>query len=784
MANWTGLTRRAIAGALPALIAAGSARARTQTALQAEPFPMTNVRLSPSVFYDAVESNRRYLLALEPDRLLHNFRAFAGLTPKGAVYGGWESESLAGHTLGHYMSALSLMHAQTGDDECKRRVSYIAGELDECQQVRGDGYVAGLSCRRGDALVDGKILFEEVRKGDIRHNSAFDLNGGWSPLYTIHKLFAGLLDADKWCGEKRALPVAEKLGAYFEGVFAGLSDAQVEDVLDCEHGGINESFAELYARTGNRRWLLVAERLYHHKVLDPLADGRDELAYLHANTQIPKLVGLARLHEVTGQQRYGDAAAFFWRAVTQDRSYVIGGNSDREYFQAPRSTSKYITEQTCESCNSYNMLKLTRALYAAQPSAAYFDYYERAHFNHVLAQHNPATGMFSYMMPLMSGTHRDYSTPFNDFWCCCGTGLESHSKHGDSIYWRRGNDLFVNLFIPSTLEWKRGSRQYARLALETGYPFGQTVTLKVLELAQPDVFSIALRIPAWCDKATVQVNEEARAPASPGYASLSRRWHEGDVVTLTLPMAPRIEATPDDPGTIALLNGPLVLAADLGAADASFDGPAPALVSANVLGALHAADQPSVFRSNGIGRPGDLTFSPFFQQYARRNAVYFRLFDDRQWADEQARIAADAAARKALDARSTDICALGEEGDEQAHGLDVKYSGAVTYRGRKGRDARTGGFFEVALKTKGRRELSLRATYWGEERNRKFRILVDGTEIARQSLDAEHPAEFIDADYALPRALLQGKASVRIRFEPDPNHTAGPVFGCRLLTSA
>ncbi|MDB6105950.1 MAG: hypothetical protein JWO52_5949, partial [Gammaproteobacteria bacterium] len=382
------------------------------------PFPLEAVRLRPSPYLTAVESNGVYLLRLEPDRLLHNFRVSAGLPPKGAVYGGWESQSLAGHSLGHYLSACSLMFAQTGETPYRERVNYIVAELARCQSAHGDGYVAGFTRNRGEVVEDGKAIFPEIARGDIR-SFPFSLNGAWSPLYTLHKLFAGLLDANEYCGSAAALEVAEGLGGYLDGIFSKLPEPQMQQMLACEYGGLNESFAQLYERTSDGRWLAIARRIYDHKVLDPLSRGSDGLAGLHSNTQVPKVIGVARLHEATADAGYERAARFFWQAVTRNHSYVIGGNADRESFESP--LSQYITEQTCEACNTYNMLKLTRHLYQWQPDAAYFDYYERAHLNHILAQHDPDTGMFAYMMPLMSGARREFSKPFDDFWCCLGT---------------------------------------------------------------------------------------------------------------------------------------------------------------------------------------------------------------------------------------------------------------------------------------------------------------------------------------------------------------------------
>ena len=415
------------------------------------PFPLSAIRLTPSPFLQAVDANRAYLHRLEPDRFLHNFRTQAGLAPKGEPYGGWEQDTIAGHSLGHYLSACALMHAQTGDPECRTRVHYIVSELGACQRAQGDGYVAGFTRKNAAGAIEpGRRVFEEVSRGEIR-SARFNLNGSWSPFYNWHKLMAGLLDAQLHCGSAEALAIASSLAGYIERSLAPLDEARMQVVLGTEFGGMNEVLAELHARTSDPRWLALARRFHHHAVLDPLMAERDELSYLHSNTQIPKVIGLARLSEIDGDAAELRGARFFWRAVTDGRSYVIGGNSDRENFQEPNSISRYITEQTCESCNTYNMLKLTRHLYAAEPDAAYFDYYERAHLNHILAQQRRTDGMFAYMVPLMSGTAREWSEPFDSFWCCVGTGMESHAKHGDSIYWSDSQGLLVNLYIPSEL---------------------------------------------------------------------------------------------------------------------------------------------------------------------------------------------------------------------------------------------------------------------------------------------------------------------------------------------
>jgi DUF1680 family protein len=746
----------------------------------AAPLRLSNVRLLPSPFADAVEANRKYLLQLEPDRLLHNFRKFAGLTPKGEVYGGWEADTIAGHSLGHYLSALALIYAQTDEPEAKRRAEYIVAELAEIQAKQGDGYVAGFTRKRKDGtIVDGKEIFPEIMRGEIR-SAGFDLNGCWVPLYNWHKLFAGLMDVDTYCGgDKRSMAVAIGLGNYIEKVFNALNDEQVQTVLDCEHGGINESFAELYARTNDRRWLQLAERLYHKRVLDPLTAERDELAQRHANTQIPKLIGLARLHEITGKTAQATAPRFFWKTVTTDHSYVIGGNSDREYFSEPRTVARHITEQTCEACNTYNMLKLTRHLFSWQPSGALFDYYERAHLNHILAHQDPATGMFTYMTPLMSGTNREFSSPTESFWCCVGSGMESHAKHGESIWWEGDDTLLVNLFIPSRATWKA---QDAQLEMTTRYPYDGTVNIKVASLKKPQQFAIALRMPAWSDAVRLLVNgKPVETKLEAGYLIARRRWREGDSLEYLVPLSLRLEAAPGDDKTIAVMRGPMVLAADLGSADQPFEAAAPALVGADLLADFKPVDaQQAVYRAESIVRPTALTFSPFYKNYHRRSAVYFRRFTDAEWVNEERSFNAEQARQKELAARSVDVMHLGEMQPERDHQLTSEISYPVVYRGRQGRDARTGGFFAFRMKVKPG-PLILQATYWADERARKFHVLVEGQKIATQALRPDKPI-FFDVDYEIPEALTKGKDSVLVRFEPEPGNTAGPVFGCRVYT--
>ncbi|WP_294242802.1 glycoside hydrolase family 127 protein [uncultured Sphingomonas sp.] len=750
---------------------------------KAEPLPLSAVRLRPSVYATAVETNRRYLYRLSPDRLLHNFRAYAGLEPKAAIYGGWESDTIAGHTLGHYMSALVLTWQQTGDTEMRRRADYIVAELAEAQAKRGTGYVGALGRKRADGkVVDGEEIFPEIMAGKIK-SGGFDLNGSWSPLYTVHKLFAGLLDVHGGWGNAQALDVAVKLGGYFARVFAALDDAQMQTVLGCEYGGLNESYAELYQRTGDRQWLALAERIYDRKVLDPLVAGEDKLANFHANTQVPKLIGLARIHEITGKPDPAKGASFFWETVTGHHSYVIGGNADREYFSEPDTIARHVTDQTCEHCNTYNMMKLTRHLYGWQPDGRYFDYYERAHLNHAMAAQHPQNGGFTYMTPLMSGVAREFSTDKDDaFWCCVGSGMEAHAKHGESIFWQGGDTFFVNLYIPAEARWaKRG----AVVTLDTAYPMDGQATLSFSRLDRAGRFPLALRVPGWANgQAQVEVNGQAVTPRfERGYAVVDRRWKAGDTVSIRLPLDLRVETTPGDESVVAVLRGPMVMAADLGGREDKWDSPDPVLVGANPLAGFTPADPASArYKTAGVFRPADLSFVPFYSQYDRRSAVYFKRFTEAGWKTQEAAFLADQARARDIAARSVDVMHLGEMQPERDHGLTSDISYPVSYRGRQGRDARSGGYFEFTMAVRPG-PMILQGTYWGEERARDFDILVDNVKVATQHLENDKPGAFFDVEYPLPPALTAGKKGVRVRIVPHDRSSAGPIFGMRLFAA-
>ena len=764
----------------------------TPPALKAQAFDLSQVRLLDSPFKDAMLRDGKYLLELEPDRLLSGFRSEAGLEPKGKKYGGWESAGVAGQSLGHYLSALSEMYASTGDERFKQRADYVVSQLAECQKANGNGngYVS--------ATPDGKKIYAEVAKGDIRVDGGFDINGGWVPWYTMHKVMAGLFDASQLTGNGQAKQVVVALADWVGREVSGLDEQQMQKMLSVEQGGMSEVLANIGAMTGDDKYLKLAERFTHHAVTDPLAAGKDQLNGLHANTQVPKMVGAARVYTLTGDDYFRRVADTFWDSVVRDRTFAQGGNSAGEHFFPPAKTAAALSPGTAETCNVYNMLKLTKDLFELSPTREGADYYERALYNQILGSQDPRQGMVTYYQGLNPGAYKTYSTPFDSFWCCVGTGMENHAKYGEAIYFHSGNALWVNLFMPSVLTW---ADKGLTLRQETDYPVSDTTKLTV-KLDRPTALAVRLRIPAWVDgKPALKVNGEAADfETDNGYAVVKREWKDGDALEWTVPMAVRAEPVEGSPDMIALLYGPCDLAADLGDAgltDKSFYGPnlsggptpdvpvlvgSPAEIAAKVK-RVADADRPLTFRTDGIGRPHDVTLRPFGLTFFTRYAVYFKtLPDEAAWQARQAEIAADQQRRRQVEARTVDAVSPGEQQSE----IDHKVSGESTNVGGSAvgnwRDARDGGHFQYEVKVDPATRNDLIVTYWGSDAGgRVFDVLVDGKKLATQTLDGNKPGELFDVTYPIPATLTKGKRAVTVRFHAAPTMSAGGVFGLRVL---
>ncbi len=750
--------------------------------VKAYAFDLEDVRLLDGPFKAAMDRDAAYLLTLEPDRLLHRFRLYAGLEPRAPVYGGWETQGVSGHSAGHYLSACAMMYASTGNEQFRERVKYTVDELEACQNANGNGYVGGIP--------DGKRVFAEVAAGDIR-SQGFDLNGLWVPWYTEHKLFAGLLDAYRYCRNDKALSVARKLGDWVGDVVAQLNDEQIQKMLACEHGGMNEALVELYVITGEEKYLKLSRRFHHKAVLDPLANREDRLPGLHGNTQIPKIIGVARRYEVTGDGADRTIAEFFWDRVVHHHSYVIGGHGEHEHFGPADKLNDRLSSETAETCNTYNMLKLTRHLFAWHATAGYADYYERALYNHILASQDPNSGMMCYFVPLKSGEYKRYSNPFDNFTCCHGTGMENHAKYGDSIYFHDDTGLFVNLFIPSELTWKaRG----LKVRQETKFPVEDTTVL-TLSCVKPVELAIRVRCPGWAT-APLQVKVNGKAvnveAAQGGYAVLNSRWRDGDRVEVRIPMGLRLEAMPDNPKRAAILYGPIVLAGDLGPVEkTTSDSVVVDEYSLTVLVTgdkplqdwlARMEDRPLGFETFNVGRPRDVELIPFYEMHHRRYGVYWDFFTVEQWEKRYADFIAELKRLRELKARTIDLLRIGEMQPERDHNVTGEKTGAGEFNGRKFRHATDGGWFSFEMAVLPEESTELLCTFWGSEQGpRTFDVLIDGTKIATQSLQNDRPGEFFDLAYAIPVELTRGKQKATVKLQAHPGNFAGGLFGCRTM---
>jgi DUF1680 family protein len=532
--------------------AAGAAPLAPAAAGRLRAFDLRDVDLADGPFLHAQRLTEAYLLRLQPDRLLHNFRVNAGLSAKAPVYGGWESEPIwadincHGHTLGHYLTACALAWRSTGDVRYRERIDYIADELAACQSAARSGLVCAFP--KGPALVAAHLRGEPITG---------------VPWYTLHKIFAGLRDAALLADSQRAREVLIRLADWAVVATRPLSDQQFEAMLETEHGGMNEVFADLYLMTSDADYRTLAQRFSHKAILDPLARQRDHLDGLHANTQIPKIIGFERVYEATGETRYRDAAAFFWRTVAHTRSFATGGHGDNEHFFPVAAFAEHVfSAKGSETCCQHNMLRLTRALFLQDPSADYADYYERVLYNGILASQDPDSGMATYFQGARPGYMKLYHTPEDSFWCCTGTGMENHVKYRDSIYFHDDRSLYVNLFIPSTVRW---AERRATLTQATTFPERPGTALR-WTLAAPIELTLQLRHPRWSRAAIVRVNgRDVMRSQTPGrYLALTRTWRDGDRVELELTMEVTVEDMPAAPGIAAILYGPLVLAGALG----------------------------------------------------------------------------------------------------------------------------------------------------------------------------------------------------------------------------
>jgi len=587
---------------------------------EVRPFPMKQVRLGQGPCTAAMEADRKYLHSLPPDRLLHTFRINAGLPSSAQPLGGWEAPDceLRGHYAGgHYLSAVALMYASTGDEDLKKNGDTVVAELAKCQKsLNNGGYLSAFPVEFFDRLRNRERV--------------------WAPFYTIHKIMAGLLDMYLYTGNEQALEMVEKMAGWTAGYTGPFSYDLMQRILGTEYGGMGETLANLYAVTGKPYYIHVAERFDKKWFFDPLAEHRDELKGLHVNTHIPQVIAAARLYEVTGDRRYRDIAEYFWEEVVSERSYCTGGTSNHESWNTdPGVLAHELSSNTTEDCCAYNMMKLTRHRFGWNPDARLMDYYERLVFNHRLGTINPEDGTMMYYLPLASGYWKTFGKPYDSLWCCTGTGSEEYAKLTDTIYFHDDDSLFVNLYVDSSLEWPEKGLRFKQ---ETKFPEQQGTTITVTA-KNPTELGINLRVPYWSQGGSVKING-ATLPAfsSPSsYLALHRVWKTGDKVELNLPMALHIDPMPDDPSIQAVMYGPLVLAGRFDQVSKEMlygdyepkpgdQAKVPEIVAdASKPTAWVEPDgkQPLTFRADGQSQ--ELNLVPLYQIIDNRYAVYWKV---------------------------------------------------------------------------------------------------------------------------------------------------------------
>ena len=714
--------------------------ALAQTTPKVEYFGISDVRLTRSAFKHAEDMDIQYLLALNPDRLLAPYLKGAGLTPKADNYTNWENTGLDGHIGGHYLSALSFMYAATGNEEIGRRLDYVLSELKRCQDTAGDGYLCGVP--------DGRKMWKEIEQGNVRA-ATFGLNDRWVPLYNIHKIYAGLRDAYLVAHREEAKDMLVKLTDWMERTTANLTDAQMQDMLRSEHGGLNETFADVAAITGDKRYLTLAHRFSHDIILNPLLKQEDKLTGIHANTQIPKVIGFKRIADIEKNDDWSKAADFFWHTVVNNRSITIGGNSVYEHFHpADNFEPMRTSEQGPETCNTYNMLRLTKMLYATSADAKYMDYYERALFNHILSTQDPVQGGFVYFTPMRSGHYRVYSQPQTSFWCCVGSGLENHARYGEMIYAHKGNDqLFVNLFIPSTLEWGD-----INIEQSTSFPDEEgTSVIVTSKKGKNKKFTLNIRVPEWVNEGELSLTingKTEKVNIADGYVKVNRSWKDGDKLHISMPMHLRAIDMPDNSHNYSFLYGPIVLASRMGTQrqDGMFaddsrgghiaQGPRlplqnmPVVVGSteDILSHITKTDGKMEFTLKGVSPENyeGMKLEPFYRIHESRYMVYWPVLSASEVAKRQEEVARQESIAQALEARTADKVTCGEQQPESDHFVKMEWSGTGNDGGVQWRETRQ--WFSYRMKTNGRKVTAVRIAF-RPENNRDARVLINDTEI-------------------------------------------------------
>ena len=778
------------------LLTAGSIQA--QDRLYCDEFPLGDVTLLDGPLKKARDLNIKTLLQYDCDRLLAPYLKEAGLTPKAKSYPNWDG--LDGHVGGHYLTAMAI-NAATGDKACRERMEYFISELQACADANaknhpewGKGYVGGVP--------GSDRIWSNYKKGDFGAYS-----GAWVPYYNIHKMYAGLRDAWVYCGNEQAKQLFLGFCDWAIDLTAGLSDAQVERTLHTEHGGMNEVLADAYAITGDKKYLDAAKRFSHHRLLVPLSQRQDCLDNMHANTQVPKVVGFERIAELSGDETYHNASIYFWDIVTGERSLAFGGNSRREHFPSKEACMDFINDiDGPETCNTNNMLKLTEELHRRNPEARFADYYELATFNHILSSQHPEHGGYVYFTPARPRHYRNYSAPNEAMWCCVGTGMENHGKFGQFIYTHVGDALYVNLFVASELNWREKG---LTLRQETAFPYAETSRITIT--SGKGEFPLQVRYPGWVKPSSFEVKVNGQpvqiitGPSS--YVTINRKWKKGDIIDITFPMHNSIKYLPNEPQYIAMMHGPIMLAAKTGtedlahliADDSRFGqyasgkklpiNEAPILVNDNLEDIANQL-QPIA------GKPLHFTLStkmenaihneiqPFFEIHDARYMMYWLALSEENYKGYLDDLAKKEQERQALEARTVDKVQPGEQQPEADHFMETDRSQVGNTNDVFFRDASDSHYFSYLMQTGGQTDLSLRLKYWGvgEWKSHEFDIFVDDVLVKEVNNTGKYRiSEFKYETYPVPAELLKDKKQVRVKFVAKPRKQIGEIYEVRLV---
>jgi uncharacterized protein len=771
---------------LPLLLSSGFAQVHKamvvepKASIVAHQFELRDVRLLAGPLREPLEQNRKYLLSLDVDRLVHNFRINAGLSSKAQPLGGWEAPDceLRGHFTGHYMSACALMFASTGDVKVKEKGDQVVGALAECQRALGtSGYLSAYPEEFIERVENGKRV--------------------WAPYYTLHKIMAGLLDMYLLCENKQALDVVKVMASWVKKRADKLDEKRMQEMLKVEFGGMAEILANLYAVTADPADLELARRFEKKSFLDPLAEHKDQLQGLHANTHIPQVIGAAREFELTGESRYREIASFFWDEIVDARSYVTGGTSNYECWRdEPYKLADELSQESHENCCTYNMLRLTEHLFSWSPNARFFDYYERALFSGILpTQHPTVGGAIMYYVPMKSGLFKMFGIPDSSYFCCNGSGIESFAKLGNNIYSRGEKTVYVNLFIASEVRW---SEKGVTIIQETKFP-EQEATSLTFRMKSATEFTLKLRIPVWAVKnASAKVNGKPVSMdiGSDGYLELARTWRQGDHVQLSLPMKLAVSRFSDDPSLGAVLYGPIVLAgalgkesmtqemeSGLGSADVDrmvSQGAAietPVLVVPNAdpnLWIKPVKGKSLTFKTVDVGKPNDVTLIPFYKMFGQRYAVYWNIYAPYEWKVMQEM-------RPARPPGVIDKVVVCDHRSDRKHNFQAYKFQSGERMGQKWVKSQLSIRYDVDVNPS--QACALKCTFWGGEKDCTFDILIDGLLLRKVSLIGGKDMEFVDEKYPIPEELIRGKKKASVTFRARGGKPTAELYGCEILGS-